>query len=361
MTKQHKQTKTEMPRLWFGASEGRTPEEMWALWPAVSDDDDALRRGHRKRGRQTLQAANLYEITVRGAFDSAVWADWFADMTFRTRPGGLTVLKGSLPDQAALYGLLSRMRELGLALIALRPLPGRRARGGVWRRIWVMLTRVNWLLVIAYLLLAGALSALTVFLAGDILHVALALAALFAALGAIAVAFIRWDRGVGWKFTAAFWGLGALITLLIYLPVSGLLPAALGIALMLITFAALLLGGFAWVKSLRETRAVQSGDVSPTRALQIAGQGTEAGLNQPLHYEIRFKGRLEGTLGSDLFSGMQVSVDDGFTILRGSFDEPAALYRLIARLRDFALPLVSIRMLEPAPTDRIRPNPGREI
>jgi hypothetical protein len=50
---------------------------------------------------------------------SEEWAAWFDELEIDNRPDGEAVLAGPLPDQAALYGVLNRMRDLGLALIAL--------------------------------------------------------------------------------------------------------------------------------------------------------------------------------------------------------------------------------------------------
>ena len=58
-----------------------------------------------------------YEIVVGGHLDSR-WSDWFAGLTLTHLEGRETLLSGSLPDQAALYGLLERIRDLNLRLIS---------------------------------------------------------------------------------------------------------------------------------------------------------------------------------------------------------------------------------------------------
>ena len=58
-----------------------------------------------------------YEIVVGGHLDSR-WSDWFAGLELTHREGGETLLAGSLPDQAALHGLLERVRDLNLRLIS---------------------------------------------------------------------------------------------------------------------------------------------------------------------------------------------------------------------------------------------------
>ena len=58
-----------------------------------------------------------YEIRLKGHLD-ARWADQFEHMTFTHTSEGTTILAGPLVDQAALYGLLRKVRDLGLPLLA---------------------------------------------------------------------------------------------------------------------------------------------------------------------------------------------------------------------------------------------------
>lgn len=57
-----------------------------------------------------------YQIRVRGALDPH-WSRWFGDMTITSDADGSTLLAGSVADQAALYGLINRLRDLGLTLL----------------------------------------------------------------------------------------------------------------------------------------------------------------------------------------------------------------------------------------------------
>ena len=59
----------------------------------------------------------VYQITVKGHLDSH-WSAWFDNMTISNQANGQAVLRGPLPDQSALYGLLTKVRDLGLPLLA---------------------------------------------------------------------------------------------------------------------------------------------------------------------------------------------------------------------------------------------------
>jgi len=66
-------------------------------------------------GRQ--QSAGWYEIRVRGHLD-ARWAAWFDGLTLTHGSDGTTIIHGPVADQAALHGLLQKIRDLGLPLIS---------------------------------------------------------------------------------------------------------------------------------------------------------------------------------------------------------------------------------------------------
>jgi len=59
----------------------------------------------------------FYEIKVKGRLGSQ-WADWFEGLVV-TYQNGVTTLAGDVEDQAALHGLLNRIRDLGLQLVSL--------------------------------------------------------------------------------------------------------------------------------------------------------------------------------------------------------------------------------------------------
>jgi len=58
-----------------------------------------------------------YQIRVSGQLDPQ-WADWFGGMTIVYEEQDETVLTGLIADQAALFGILARVRDLGLTLVA---------------------------------------------------------------------------------------------------------------------------------------------------------------------------------------------------------------------------------------------------
>ncbi len=58
-----------------------------------------------------------YEIHLRGQL-SARWADWFDGMTITLDNNGDTLLSGPVVDQAALHGLLKKVRDVGLTLLS---------------------------------------------------------------------------------------------------------------------------------------------------------------------------------------------------------------------------------------------------
>lgn len=58
-----------------------------------------------------------YEIRIAGSLGPQ-WAGWFDGLTVTTEHGGTTVIAGSIPDQAALHGLLQRIRDLGTPLVS---------------------------------------------------------------------------------------------------------------------------------------------------------------------------------------------------------------------------------------------------
>ena len=69
-----------------------------------------------------------YEIRLKGHLD-ARWADQFEDISFTHTSDGTTILAGPVVDQAALYGLLRKVRDLGLPLVSVMQVDPKPANG----------------------------------------------------------------------------------------------------------------------------------------------------------------------------------------------------------------------------------------
>ena len=68
--------------------------------------------------------SGLYEIRLKGHLDDR-WADWFEGLTITLEDQGDTLLTGPVVDQAALHGLLKKVRDLGMPLVSVSPVePG---------------------------------------------------------------------------------------------------------------------------------------------------------------------------------------------------------------------------------------------
>ena len=63
------------------------------------------------------QHGDLYEIRVQGRLDDH-WSAWFDGLDLLRTGDGDTVLRGLVPDQAALHGLLHKLRDIGLPLLS---------------------------------------------------------------------------------------------------------------------------------------------------------------------------------------------------------------------------------------------------
>ena len=59
----------------------------------------------------------VYQIRIRGHLGSE-WTDWFEGLTIRLEEDGDTLLTGPVVDQAALHGLLKKVRDLGMTLVS---------------------------------------------------------------------------------------------------------------------------------------------------------------------------------------------------------------------------------------------------
>jgi hypothetical protein len=64
-----------------------------------------------------LDQPMVYQIRIKGHLDPG-WTDWFGGLTITLEEDGETLLTGPVVDQAALHGLLRKVRDLGLPLIS---------------------------------------------------------------------------------------------------------------------------------------------------------------------------------------------------------------------------------------------------
>ena len=77
----------------------------------------------------------LYEIRIKGHLGDR-WADRFGGLTITREEGGDTLLSGPVVDQAALFGLLKKVRDLGMPLLSvMRVEPGQADAAGVKQQI----------------------------------------------------------------------------------------------------------------------------------------------------------------------------------------------------------------------------------
>lgn len=63
------------------------------------------------------QVPSGYQLRVDGHLDQH-WSSWFGDLTLTHEDDGTTCLTGAIADQAELHGLLTKIRDLGVTLIA---------------------------------------------------------------------------------------------------------------------------------------------------------------------------------------------------------------------------------------------------
>jgi hypothetical protein len=63
-----------------------------------------------------------YEIRVKGHLGSR-WTAWFDELSITNEGDGTTVIRGPVVDQAALHGLLQKLRDIGIPLVSLTELP----------------------------------------------------------------------------------------------------------------------------------------------------------------------------------------------------------------------------------------------
>ena len=97
-----------------------TAHQVGPYGPVVSNEH---RTSPPAAGRSVADGAvPRYEIRVAGRL-APRWSAWFDGLTIATDPDGTTVIRGPVVDQAALHGLIQKLRDVGIPLLALTRLP----------------------------------------------------------------------------------------------------------------------------------------------------------------------------------------------------------------------------------------------
>ena len=69
---------------------------------------------------EKAEQSTVYQIRIKGHL-GCEWSDWFEGLTITPEESGETLLTGPVVDQATLYGLLKKTRDLGLTLVSVYP------------------------------------------------------------------------------------------------------------------------------------------------------------------------------------------------------------------------------------------------
>lgn len=176
---------------------------------------------------------DIYEIRVKGHLESPYWAEWLDSVSIANQRDGESILRVRTADQAVLYGVLARLRNLGVALIGVRHIQS--LEGQRWR------SRLMWGQITLFLLVTSGYTALAVYLAVEhIMHVALSLTLLFSLAAGAAWTLFTYGAGKGWRIVALAGGSSAVITAIIFTAVAGWLhPALVGMLAAFLAAAAL--------------------------------------------------------------------------------------------------------------------------
>ncbi len=91
-------------------------------------DTSPVGAGMVSHGAGRPASPSTYEIRLGTRLEPR-WQDWFDGFTITPLPGGHTLLTGPVADQAALHGLLAKIRDLGLPLVSVSQINDRDRRG----------------------------------------------------------------------------------------------------------------------------------------------------------------------------------------------------------------------------------------
>ena len=98
-----------------------TTHQVRSYGPPVSTDDPTPAPQPEKSGPEKNLVPE-YEIRVAGHLASR-WSAWFDGLAIDSDDGGITVIRGPVVDQAALHGLIQKLRDVGIPLISLTQIP----------------------------------------------------------------------------------------------------------------------------------------------------------------------------------------------------------------------------------------------
>jgi hypothetical protein len=92
-------------------------EIIWDSSFSLSDGNRGKFMSNTLNATTTLDEGMVYTIRLKGHLGRQ-WAEWFDGLTITLEENGETVLAGRVMDQAALHGLLKKVRDLGMTLIS---------------------------------------------------------------------------------------------------------------------------------------------------------------------------------------------------------------------------------------------------
>jgi hypothetical protein len=78
---------------------------------------------NKHKAKISSDQSTVYQIRIKGHL-SLQWTDWFEGLTITQEDNGNTLLIGPVSDQAALHGLIKKVRDLGIPLISVDPVEG---------------------------------------------------------------------------------------------------------------------------------------------------------------------------------------------------------------------------------------------
>ena len=80
---------------------------------------------HKNRPKTELDQPQNYQFRLTGYLDQR-WADWFDGLNITSDEHGDTILRGEIKDQAELQGVLKKIYSIGLTLVSVNPVDGKR-------------------------------------------------------------------------------------------------------------------------------------------------------------------------------------------------------------------------------------------